>query len=123
MAIRRFIYLTGEYAGAFVPPLLAYVLLALWAALIWQVAARAPSGAYPGTTTVKASQAPVVLGWRELGQHQGPRSAATRHLGIARAGPMWRIANRSTTRRVDVRTNRYDEIFVERWPLQEGDII
>lgn len=123
MAIRRFIYLTGEYAGAFVPPLLAYLVLALWAALIWQVAARAPAGAYPDTNVVKATDTPVVLGWRELGQHEGPRSAATRHLGVARAGNVWRVANRATNRRVDVRTNRYDEIFVQRWPLQEGDVI
>lgn len=123
MSVRRSIYLVGEYFGAFLPPVLAYLVLAVWAALIWQVAARAPGGAFPATITVQANQAPTVLGWRELGQHEGPRSAAPRHLGLTRNGDAWLMANRAYNRRVDARTSKYDSIFLQRWRLRRGDTI
>ena len=71
MLLRRTTYNIGEYFGTFLPPILAYLLLAVWAALIWQVSARAPAGAYPAALTIKTSSAPIIVGWRELGQHRG----------------------------------------------------
>ncbi len=123
MSIRRTTYLTGEYLGTFLPPILAYLLLAIWAALIWQIAARAPAGAYPGPLTIQASSAPIVLGSRELGQHKGPRSAAIRHLELGRGGGEWWFSNRAYTRRVDIKTNRVESIFPQRWRLKRGDTI
>ena len=123
MSLRRITYVTGEYVGTFLPPVLAYLLLALWAALIWQVARAAPDGAFPPSVTVPSSRAPTVIGWRELGQHQGPRSAASRHLGLSRIGGNWRIGNRAYNRRIDAKTSRYDSVFVQRWRLRRGDTI
>ena len=123
MSLRRTTYNIGEYFGTFLPPILAYLLLAVWAALIWQVSARAPAGAYPAALTIKTSSAPIIVGWRELGQHRGPRSAATRHLEVGRGGGEWWFSNRAYTRRVDLKTSRVDSVFLQRWRLKRGDTI
>ena len=123
MSLRRTTYNIGEYFGTFLPPILAYLLLALWAALIWQVSSRAPAGAFPPGVTLKTSSAPATLGWRELGQHQGPRSAATRHLEIGRGGGEWWFSNRTYKRRADIKTSRVDSVFLQRWRLKRGDTI
>ena len=123
MSLRRITYVIGEYFGTFLPPVLAYLLLALWAALIWQVARAAPDGAFPPAVTVRAADAPVTLGWSELGQHRGPRSAANRHLRLTRGGDGWRIGNRAYNRRIDAQTALYDSVFVQRWRLARGDKI
>jgi cell division protein FtsW len=109
------------YSGAFLPALLAYAALTLWAGLAWGIWAKAPPGAEPGTFELAASAAPAVIGYAELGQHPGPRSAAARHLLIDRADGTWRFGNRSLERRVELRTDRLSSMFLQRWELKRGD--
>ena len=109
------------YSGAFLPALLAYGALALWAGLAWGIWSKAPPGAEPGSVELAASAAPAVIGYAELGQHPGPRSAAARHLLIDRADGAWRFGNRSLERRVELRTDRLSSMFLQRWELKRGD--
>jgi cell division protein FtsW (lipid II flippase) len=109
------------YAGAFLPALLAYLALAVWAALAWAIWSNAPAGAEPGPFRLAAAGAPAVIGYAELGQHPGPRSAAARHLLIDRADGQWRFGNRSLERRVELRTARLSSMFLQRWELKRGD--
>jgi hypothetical protein len=109
------------YAGAFLPALLAYLALALWAGLGWAIWSYAPAGAEPGPFRLAAAGAPAVIGYAELGQHPGPRSAARRHLVIDRGDGGWRLGNRSLERRVELRTARLSSVFLQRWDLKRGD--
>jgi cell division protein FtsW (lipid II flippase) len=109
------------YSGAFLPALLAYLALAVWAGLAWAIWSNAPPGAEPGPFRLAAAGAPAVIGYAELGQHPGPRSAAARHLLIDRADGQWRFGNRSLERRVELRTARLSSMFLQRWELKRGD--
>ncbi|MEE8444638.1 MAG: FtsW/RodA/SpoVE family cell cycle protein [Alphaproteobacteria bacterium] len=123
MSGKSTLYDALQYVRAMLPTVLAYGVLALWALMVLQLGARAPAGGVTKAITVTRAQTPVVLGWRELNQHMGPRSASAQHLRITRRGDAWIIANASNDRRVDVRTNRVKSRFVQRWALAAGDRI
>ena len=121
MRLRAIAHYTEAYSGAFLPALLAYAALALWAGLAWGIWLKAPPGAEPGAFQLAASGAPAVIGHAALGQHPGPRSAAARHLLVDRADAQWRLGNRSLERRVELRTDRFNSVFLQRWALMRGD--
>ncbi len=112
-----------RYPPAVLPPVLAYLLLVALAGLGWQLRATAPPVQFMAVVTVRAAETPAVLGWRELGQHPGPRSAAARHLLVDRADGGWIIGNLTHDRRADARTSRYRSRLLQRWPLRRGDTI
>ena len=123
MRLGAIAHYTEAYSGAFLPAVLAYVVLALWALVAWAIWSNAPSGAEPDTFRLPAAGAPAVIGRAELGQHAGPRSAAARHLLIDRADGGWRLGNRSLERRVELHTDRLSSVFLQRWELKRGDRI
>ncbi|MGE5145975.1 MAG: hypothetical protein ACM3N5_04465, partial [Candidatus Eiseniibacteriota bacterium] len=123
MRLGALAHYTEAYSGAFLPALLAYAALAIWAGLAWGIWTKAPPGAEPGAFQLAASGAPATIGYAELGQHPGPRSAAARHLLIDRADGQWRFGNRSLERRVELRTDRFNSVFLQRWELRRGDRI
>ena len=112
-------------AGAFawLPVGICLLLLAAAAYLGWQLRAHAPTVSYVDEIVVAAAETPVVLGWRKLGQHPGPRSASGEHLLVERRDGQWLIGNRSQERRVLVRTDRLASRFLHRWQLAAGDRI
>jgi len=105
------------------PTLLVYAALAGWAWMSWQVQTKAPSGSVTKAQSVQASQTPLVLGRKELGQKESPRSAALQHLYVARQGAGWVLGNRSNRKRVLLTTSKFSERFIQRWEIREGDRI
>ncbi len=112
-------------AGAWdrVPILLCLALLGVLFVLGAELRDRAPPAAYADALTIKAVEAPIVLGWKALGQHRGPRSAGTQHLRVMHADGRWSIGNAAGNRRVFVRTNRIASRYLQRWRLRVGDQI
>lgn len=114
----------------FVPRLVGWVSLltsagalagAAW--LGFQMYEAAPPVKFVERLAIPKSSVPDVIGWKELGQHPGPRSASTRHLRISFDGGKWTFANVSGNRRVLVKTDKIEARFLHRWPLQKGDKI
>ena len=64
-----------------------------------------------------------ILGFRELGQRRSGRSAEADHLRVWRTEDGWTMANVARNRRVDVRTDLHDTLFLKRWPLRPDDRI
>jgi len=94
-----------------------------WAWSIREAVDRSPAGGFAGQVTVRAGNTPATLGYDRLGQRRGPRSADDAHLGVTRDADGWVLANRSLQRKVDLRTERYDSLLLQRWRLEEGDRI
>jgi cell division protein FtsW (lipid II flippase) len=105
------------------PSLLTYLALIGWGWLTWQVAINAPPGKMAGAITIKASEAPKVLGYVELGQRSGAKSAAAEHLLVARRDNQWVFGNKAQTKRVLLTTTRFEARFAERWTIAQGDRI
>jgi cell division protein FtsW len=103
------------------PALVTYAALMGWGWLTWQVLRSAPPGKMAGPVTVKAAEAPKVLGYLELGQRSGTRSADAEHLLVERREGKWWFGNRSRSKRVLLTTTRFDARFVDRWTIAEGD--
>lgn len=105
------------------PTLLVYAAIAGWAWLSWQVHSQAPSGRLTQAQSVKSSDTPIVLGRKELGQKESPRSAALQHLLVSQRGGKWFLGNRSNRKRVLLTTSRFSERFIQRWEIRQGDRI
>ncbi len=103
--------------------LFAGALLAGAAWLGFQMWEAAPPVKFVEQLTIKKGGVPDVIGWKELGQHPGPRSASTRHLEITAPGNKWAFSNVSANRRVLVKTDRLDARYLHRWELKRGDKI
>jgi cell division protein FtsW (lipid II flippase) len=75
------------------------------------------------TITAPPEGESVVVGWRELGQRPGPRSAEARHLSLSRPVTGWSVANIAHYRKVEVRTTRHDARLLRRWRMEKDDLI
>jgi len=113
----------GAMLSTLGPALVTYAALMGWGWLTWQVARNAPPGKMSGPVIVKASEAPKVLGYLELGQRAGAKSAAAEHLLVARRDGQWLFGNKSQNKRVMFTTSRFEARFAERWTIAEGDRI
>ena len=122
MANGALTYLGGLFRAA-LPTLLTFLALLIWGFLCWQVYVHAPAGSVGSSTYVAVSATPYSVGWVELGQRPGPRSAAAQHLLIRRNGGQWVFANASGNRKVLISTTRTSGRFVQRWELRQGDRI
>ncbi|MCW5771217.1 MAG: FtsW/RodA/SpoVE family cell cycle protein [Rhodospirillaceae bacterium] len=111
----------AAFLSALGPAILTYAALIGWGWLTWQVIANAPPGKMAGTVTVKAADVPKILGYLELGQRSGAKSAAAEHLLIDRRNGQWVLSNRSQNKRVLLTTTRFQSRFAERWILAAGD--
>jgi len=103
------------------PAILTYAALMGWGWLTFQVARNAPPGKMAGPVTVKAGEVPKVLGYLELGQRSGAKSAAAEHLVVMRRDGQWQFGNKSQNKRVLLTTSRFESRFAERWTIAEGD--
>jgi len=72
---------------------------------------------------VPVTEETVVLGAEDLGQRSGFRSAARRHLALRRQDGAWRMANISLEKKMDVRTDLCDTLYLKRLALEPGDRI
>jgi cell division protein FtsW (lipid II flippase) len=106
-----------------IPTLVTYAIIVGWAWLTWQVLQNAPPGKLGGAIAVKTSELPKVLGYLELGQRSGAKSAAAQHLLVARQDGQIVFGNKTQNKRVLLTTDRFAARFVERWELGEGDRI
>ena len=122
MASGGLTYLGGLFRAA-LPTILTFMALLIWGFLSWQVYVNAPGGAVGRSIYVAANSTPYAVGWSELGQRPGPRSAAAEHLLIRRKGGKWVFANASGNRKVLVATSRTSGRFIQRWDLRRGDRI
>lgn len=105
------------------PALLVVVLLFGAVVVARELRSKAAPASFANGITIGAPDTATILGWRELGQHPGPRSASADHLLVERRNGGWEIANHSGDRRVLVRTDRDDSRYLQRWPLAAGDRI
>jgi len=113
----------GGFLSTLGPLILTYAVLAAWAWLTWMVFQNAPPGKMAGSVTVKASDGPKTLGYLELGQRSGAKSAAAEHLLVVNRNGQWFFGNKSQNKRVLLTTTRFEARFAERWTMQEGDRI
>src|SRR5262245_800708 len=84
----------GGLLAALGPATLTYAILTAWGWLTWMVFENAPPGKMAGSVTVKASEGPRVLGYLELGQRSGAKSAAAEHLLVVNRGGQWLLGNK-----------------------------
>lgn len=106
-----------------VPIFMTFAVLIGWAYLTWQIVQDAPGGAVSRGVTVARSSAPYILGWEDLGQRPGPRSAETQHLQVRNADGKWAFVNLAARRRVLLTTADGNSRFVHRWQIRLGDRI
>jgi cell division protein FtsW len=105
------------------PAIITYGALIAWGWLTWMIFQNAPPGKMAGPVTVKASEGPKVLGYLELGQRSGAKSAAAEHLFVVKRGGQWHFGNKSQNKRVLLTTTKFSSRFAERWTIAEGDRI
>lgn len=108
---------------AVVPTFIAFAILVGWAYLTWQIVQKAPSGSVSRGVTVSAGATPYTLGWAELGQRPGPRSAETQHLQVRLRDGNWSFVNIANRRRVLLTTRSGASRFIHRWEIRTGDRI
>lgn len=113
----------GGFLRTVVPTFLTFAILVGWAYLTWQVVQNAPAGTVSRGVTVARAVTPYVLGWEELGQRPGPRSAESQHLQVRNTDDAWAFTNIANRRRVLMTTADGDSRFIHRWELKEGDRI
>ena len=106
-----------------VPIFMTFAVLIGWAYLTWQTVQDAPGGAVSRGVTVARTSAPYILGWEDLGQRPGPRSAETQHLQVRNADGKWAFVNLAARRRVLLTTADGNSRFIHRWKIQLGDRI
>lgn len=106
-----------------IPLLLIGGLLIFVVQLGLQMRERSLPVSYAGTVVVSAKDTPVVLGYENLGQKPGPKSAAKRHLLVDRKADGWVIANVASDRRVFAQDQDGEGFYLQRWPVQSGDEI
>lgn len=106
-----------------IPVLLSLALLVCFAVLGLELRLSAPSFTALSALVIDGESRPVVLGYRELAQRAGSRSADERHLQVQQVDGEWQLANLSTERRVDAPTDRARTRHLKRWRLQAGDRI
>jgi len=105
------------------------IILACWALIGYLAIHSAPDVITPEfidlslSQDIAPSQEGVIIGYKELGQRKGPRSAERYHLLIRHTKKGWDMANIARMRKVDVRTNQRGTVFLKRWRLQQGDVI
>lgn len=102
---------------------LPLLLLALFLWLGVAMFQGAPPVRQARTIDIAPDEKDIVLGWRELGQRKGPRSAEADHLLLRHGDAGWEMFNIARTRKVDVRTDMHPTLFLKRWPLAAGDTI
>ncbi len=100
------------------------IILALWALIGYLTIHSAPDVISPEFIDISPpKEGAAIIGYKELGQRKGPRSAERYHLLIRHTKKGWDMANIARVRKVDVRTNQRGTVFLKRWQLQKGDII
>ena len=84
---------------------------------------NAPPGKMAGPVTVKASEVPKMLGYLELGQRSGAKSAAAEHLRDRAATINGCSATSRRTSACCSPPRAIEARFAERWTIAEGDRI
>lgn len=115
-------YFTGLFRAA-LPTILTFGALLIWGFLSWQVYVNAPRGNVGRAIEITRSATPYAVGYAELGQTPGPRSAAAQHLLVRNDGGRWVFANASGNRKVLLSTSETSGRFIQRWGIRVGDRI
>lgn len=102
---------------------LSYILLSLFAFIGYIVVSESQPVTRLASLPVSATSATYTLGASELGQRFGIRSADRHHLAVRYQDGAWQIANISPGKKVDVKTDKRDTLFVKRLPLEQNDEI
>ena len=84
---------------------------------------KSPRVLIPGCIEIAPGKDPIIIGYKELGQRQGPLSADSDHIKIEKINNIWMFANISPTKRVQYKTKNHKSRFAKRWQLQMGDQI
>lgn len=102
-------------------PLWAILLLfIILIALSYTLINKAPPVWYLKSLTVKQDS---ILGYKELGQSAGNRSADKQHLQVRHQGNKWWLANVSPQKKVWAKPHQGKGFYLKRWQLQTGDIV
>jgi len=102
---------------------LSYTLLLLFAFIGYLTVSGSQSVTRLSSLRVSATSEIPALGASELGQQPGIRSADRHHLALRYQDAVWQIANISPGKKVDVRTDKRDTLFLKRLPLEQNDEI
>jgi len=85
--------------------------------MIW----LAPQVSIPTCIDITPGQKSIIIGYKELGQREGPLSADESHLKIEKINGLWHISNISQRKRVVIKTSMDKNRFLKRWRLEMGD--
>lgn len=98
--------------------LILFVIAAILGSLmVW----LAPQVSIPTCIDITPGEKAVTIGYKELGQHEGPSSADKSHLKIEKSNGYWQIFNVSQGKRVEIKTSADKSRFLKRWQLQMDD--
>lgn len=101
----------------------SYILLFLFAFLGYLTVSRSQPVTRLASLLISETSAPSTLGAGELGQRLGIRSADRHHLAVRYQDAVWQTANISPDKKVDVRTDKRNTLFLKRLPLEKSDEI
>ena len=102
---------------------LSYILLLLFAFLGYLTVSRSLPVTRLASLLISETNATSTLGTGELGQQPGIRSADRHHLAVRYQDDVWQIAKISPGKKIDVRTDKQDTLFLKRLPLEQNDEI
>ncbi|MEM6671074.1 MAG: FtsW/RodA/SpoVE family cell cycle protein [Pseudomonadota bacterium] len=96
----------------------------LWSGAQMRLFASLPPTIQLSSVAIPSADAPIVLGWRELGQRPGPQSAARAHLQVRRTDEgAWMAANVAADRKALLLYEDGSTRYLRRWPLRAGDVL
>ncbi len=102
--------------------LLSLMITGAFGNLAYETVKNAPEVSLLSYLEVAPTQAPVILGFRELGQYGGYNSADKEHLKVWKdPGEGWMLENVAANKRVDARTSEFDTRYLRRISLNKGD--
>ncbi|MCF8090784.1 MAG: FtsW/RodA/SpoVE family cell cycle protein [Desulfotignum sp.] len=102
---------------------LAFCLLAVFGFLGIRLVQEAPEAMVLESLEIQPGSDCTVIGYEELAQHPGPRSAESRHLKVCLENGRFKIYNVAQHKKVDVRTSQTDTLLLKYIKLAEGDHI
>jgi cell division protein FtsW (lipid II flippase) len=102
---------------------LAFCLLAVFGFLGIRLIQEAPEVMVLESLEIQPGSDCTVIGYEELAQHPGPRSAESRHLKVCLENGRFKIYNVSQHKKVDVRTSQTGTLLLKYIKLAEGDHI
>jgi len=102
---------------------LSYILLLFFAFIGYLTVSESQPVTRLSSLLVSETRAPSTLGVGEVGQRPGIRSADRNHLAVRYQDGAWQIANISPDKKVDIKTDKRNTLFLKRLPLEKNDEI